>query len=214
MSSLVVCRCHSSGCFEETYRSERGIMKQGALVSRRTLQHHRYRDNDFMLTQNEVEAGNGTGCAGPQASPTPNTSKDSIQASGAMLDYVMSAFNYSAPLEFHHPPTPSHCESRLDSSKDSDEAGPYKLQQTTANFGFLEARAVVNRLLNVPGNNPLRNDAEVLSRTLTDWKAREWRRQCASVHVREMMRASEVSTYNNSMIPFTLVPVSTMRNLA
>ena len=77
-------------------------MKQGALVSRRTFQHHRYRDNDFMLTRNEVEAGNGTGCAGP--SPMLNTSTDSIRASGerAMLDYVMSVFNYSAPLEFCH----------------------------------------------------------------------------------------------------------------
>ena len=204
MSSLVVCRCRSSGCFEETYRSERGIMKRGALVSRRTLWHHRHRDNDVMLTRNGVEAGNGTGCAGP--SPVLNTSAEA-PGERAMLDYVMSAFNYSAPLEFRHPPTASHCESHLDGSKDSDEAGPYKLQKTPANFGFLEARAVVNRSLNIQGNSPLRHDAEALSQTLTDWKAREWRRQCASVHVREMMRASDVSTYNNSMIPFALTLV-------
>ena len=204
-ASLVVCRCRSSGCFEETHHSEHGLIKRGTLVSRRTLRHHRHRDNGLMLN----EAGDRTGRVGPP--PALNALTETARAQNtssgerAMLDHVVSALDCSAPLEFCHPPTASHCESRLDCSKDSDEAGPYRLLQTPANFGFLETRAVVSRLLSIPGNSPLRHDAEVLSQTLSDWKAREWRRQCTSVHVCVVMGASGVSIYDNSMILFALV---------
>ena len=204
-ASLVVCHCRSSRCFEETHRSEHGIIKRGTLVSRRTLRHHRYRDNDLMLN----EVGDNPGHVGP--SPAPNALTDDARAQNtssgkrAMLDYVVSALDYSVPLEFCHPPTGSRSESRPDCSNYSDEAGLYKLLRTPANFGFLETWAVVNRLLSVPRNSPLRHDAEVLSRTLSDWKAREWHRQRESVHMCAVMRASGISIYDNSMILFALV---------
>jgi hypothetical protein len=187
---LVVCNCQSSKCYEQTYRSNSGVIKHGALVSRRILRHHQHGDRVALWDQPLVGMGSGR-----KAHATHNFINE-----GALLEYVQSTVDDLAPLEFYHAPGAQSHDSALDGFWDIDDDGPYKLTATATNSKFLDARAVVSNLSRIfPTYEPLWRDAQQFSQRLSDWKSREWSRQYARLHRDKLLETFGASAYNNSM---------------
>jgi len=198
LSALVVCICVSAKCCQQRYRSSSGILSQGAFVTRQAFKHHQYRDRDLLLDEPLTCDPSKFAMAEVGDRPPRARAQYGFQDGLASLESIMSTIDYSAPLEFYHPPNPNHRYLRFDPSCDSDEGGPYRLTLAKTNFDFLNARATVSKLSRVPAHDNLIVKTQLFSRHLSDWKSREWSRQCARTHRYRLLKAVGVSIYGNS----------------